>query len=60
MWLSGILAKLNTNQCWPAVSPRAGVKGDQGLPAGASHALQLGFRCRVILHSTTIGQFFDR
>ena len=61
VWLSGILAKLSMNQCWPAVSPRAGVKRGQGLPAGATYAVQLGFRCQVILHPClAIGQFFDR
>ena len=29
------------------------------MPAGASHVLQLGFRCQVILHlCLAIGQFF--
>ena len=46
-------------QCWPAVSPRAGVTGGRGLPAGASHVLQHGFGCQVILHSClAIWQFF--
>ena len=35
------VAKLNTKKWWCA--------GGR-LPAGASHVLQLGFRCQVILH----------
>ena len=45
------LHQLNTKQCWPAVSPRAGVRGIRGLSAGASHALQLG---RVVMDTIRI------
>ena len=37
------VAKLNTKKWWCA-------GGGGRLPAGASHVLQLGFRCQVILH----------
>ena len=38
------VVKLNTKKWWCA-------EGEGGaLPAGASHVLQLGFRCQVILH----------
>ena len=39
------VAKLNTKKWWCA-----GGGGGWRLPAGASHVLQLGFRCQVILH----------
>ena len=38
------VVKLNTKKWWCA-----GGRGG-ALPAGASHVLQLGFRCQVILH----------
>ena len=43
------VAKLNTKKWWCA-GGEGGVGGGGRLPAGASHVLQLGFRCQVILH----------
>ena len=45
------VAKLNTKKWWCAGGEGGGGVGGAGrLPAGASHVLQLGFRCQVILH----------
>ena len=41
------VAKLNTKK-WRCAGRGGG--GGGRLPAGASHVLQLGFRCQVILH----------
>lgn len=46
-----IKANLNPRQCWPVVSPRVLVWGDQGFcvqSVGAPHGLQLGLACQVI------------
>ena len=43
------VAKLNTKKWWCA-GGGGGVGGGGRLPAGASHVLQLGFRCQVLFH----------
>ena len=48
MWLNVICAKLDTRQCWPAVSPMVLVWGGQELCAGVPHGLQLGLGWQVI------------